>query len=269
MLKYDLAKLAVKSTTRKGSTALLPAIVAPLSAEAAYLKELRRVLKVLHEAVKTDLLPVVEADLKRANIIKDADESWFEQLINLARALVSSSNNMVNRILNLENERHTADFISKAKKTLGIDLGAIVRAGDNEQFMINVGLRNAGLIKGLSDDTIKRIQQAVMDTVIRGDTAKNLRARLVHEFEISDKRAKVIARDQISKFNADLNERRHVQAGITKYIWLTSADERVRPLHRSLNGETYEYGKPTGAEQGLPPGQPILCRCVAQAIVEF
>jgi uncharacterized protein with gpF-like domain len=43
----------------------------------------------------------------------------------------------------------------------------------------------------------------------------------------------------------------------------------VGPLHRSLDGKVYEYGKPTGAEQGLPPGQPINCRCVARGIVEF
>ena len=53
------------------------------------------------------------------------------------------------------------------------------------------------------------------------------------------------------------------------YVWRTSKDERVRPRHQHIDGIAYEYGKPTGAEQGLPPGQPIQCRCIAQAIVTF
>lgn len=269
MIEYKLSQLAKTNARRKGVKIPLPAIHAPLNLEAMYLKELRRVLKVLAGAVKSDLLPVVEKELAKARLMQDADESWFERLADLVRTLTRSSSSLVNRILNLENVRHTEQFVSKAKKTLGVDLGAIVRAADNAGYLTNAGLRNAGLIKGLLDDAVKRVQQSVMTAVIRGDTAATLREQLKADFGFSDKRAKVIARDQISKFNAELNERRHTQAGITKYKWLTSADERVRPLHRAIDGETYEYGKPTGAENGLPPGQPILCRCVAQAIVEF
>ena len=56
---------------------------------------------------------------------------------------------------------------------------------------------------------------------------------------------------------------------MTSYTWMTSRDERVRPRHKELDGKEYEYGKPTGAEDGLPPGQPIMCRCVARGIVEI
>mgnify|MGYP000156213867 CR=1 FL=1 len=74
---------------------------------------------------------------------------------------------------------------------------------------------------------------------------------------------------KVGKFNADLNRIRHEQAGVTEYEWMTSRDERVRARHRKLHGTVYTYGKPTGAESGLPPGQPIRCRCVARAVVRF
>ena len=45
------------------------------------------------------------------------------------------------------------------------------------------------------------------------------------------------------------------------------ADSRVRPLHQRLNGKIYEWGKPTGAEHGLPSGQPVRCRCRAKAVL--
>ena len=108
-----------------------------------------------------------------------------------------------------------------------------------------------------------------VSAVLSGDTSANLRKTLAREFGLSDSRAKLIARDQIGKTTADLNRLRHQQAGITEYDWSTAADERVRPLHRALNGRRYKYGEPTGAEGGLPPGQPVQCRCVALAVVEF
>lgn len=269
MIKYDLAQLAASPSRRKGSSIPLLPVHGSLRAETQYLKLLRQMLKQLQMTVKNELLPVVERELDANRLTTDAEASWFERLADLARVLSNSISNMVGDLFKLENKRHTDKFMSQAKKKLGVDLSSIVRQGDNDTYLINAGLRNAGLIKGLSDDVVKRVQTEVMDAVLQGRTARELRAALTKGFEISDRRAKVIARDQISKLNADLNERRHVQAGITKYIWSTSADERVRPLHRDLNGETYEYGKPTGAEDGLPPGQPILCRCVALGIVEF
>lgn len=269
MLKYDLARLAASPTRRKGTKVLLPPEMASLSAEAKYLRLLRQMLAQLRKAVKDDLLPVVEAELKGQRFVGDAEEGWFDRLADLAKALSRNVSNLVSNILSLESIKHTDNFVKKAKKKLGVDLGAVVRASDNEQYLVNAGLRNAGLIKGLSDDVVKRVQVEVMDAVLQGRTARELRDALTKGFGIADNRAKVIARDQISKLNADLNERRHTQAGVNKYEWSTSADERVRPLHRDLNGKHYEYGKPTGAENGLPPGQPILCRCVALGIVEF
>ncbi|WP_442880212.1 minor capsid protein [Aurantimonas sp. A2-1-M11] len=62
---------------------------------------------------------------------------------------------------------------------------------------------------------------------------------------------------------------RHQQAGVASYVWMSSRDERVRERHRALDGKEYRYGEPAGAEQGLPRGQPIQCRCVARGIVEI
>ena len=80
-------------------------------------------------------------------------------------------------------------------------------------------------------------------------------------------RADLIAQDQTIKLVADLNRYRQEQAGIKRYRWVSKQDDRVRPLHQRLNGKIYEWGKPTGAEHGLPPGQPIRCRCRAKAVL--
>jgi SPP1 gp7 family putative phage head morphogenesis protein len=159
--------------------------------------------------------------------------------------------------------------MASAKRSLGIDLKAVVRQEDLDDYMRAATARNTSLITSLGDDVVKRVEQTVYSNSIAGNSATTLRKALQEQFGITDRRAKLIARDQTSKFNADLNKIRQQQAGVTSYSWMTAHDERVRPLHRSLDGKTYKWGEATGAEQGLPPGQPILCRCVARGIVEF
>lgn len=271
MQRYSLAALA--TGRRKGTVQPLPAIHGSIGAETAYLKALRVMLRELAAYVRLTILPAAEREIaaKRAAIRLTADmgEHELEGLDALASRLASIASSMVRRILSLEAKRHTDTFMAAAKRVLGIDLSAVVRQEDLGDYLNNAAIKNAGLIKGLAADVVKRISQTVIDAVVSGSPAKALRKKLTEDFGIADRRAKLIARNEISSLTSDLNRERQVQAGVTTYTWRTSADERVRSLHRSLDGKVYEYGKPTGAEDGLPPGKPINCRCVAIGIVQF
>lgn len=268
MIRYRLASLV--PNRRKGSTAQLPVIAGTLAAERAYLKALRMILRELARETRENIVPLAVAEIQASRaMMKDADRTWFQRLMEMSIRLAVSAEGMVGRILGLEAERHTDRFMETAKRALGVDLAAVVRQEDLGDYLAAAALRNASLIKGLADDTVKRVQQTVTNAVINGRTAADLRKELTKQFHFSDSRARLIARDQIAKTNSDLNRLRHQQAGVTEYRWRTSADERVRERHRRLEGEVYRYGEPTGAEEGLPPGQPINCRCIAQAIVTF
>lgn len=271
MLRYNAASL-VKGR-RKGTKVLLPPQHGSPGTEIAYRAELRKLLKKLSEAVRDDLLPVVERELAMASarqrLFGDVDGDIFVRLLALATSMSRLTAETVNRILGLEAKRHTIGFLKAAKRALGIDLSAVVRKEDLGDFLRTVATRNSGLIKGLADSVIQRVQVTVTNSVLAGKNMRELRAALKKDFAMSDRRAKLIARDQTAKLTSELNEFRHRQAGITQYVWRTSKDERVRPRHSKIDGVTYTYGKPTGAEEGLPPGRPIQCRCIAQAIVEF
>lgn len=261
MLRYNIASMVNR---RSGTQLLLPEQHPSLAAERSYLRVLRVMLRALRRAIETELVPVVRSELTR-----DADASLYERMRALAVALARTATETVTRILRLETERHTKDFIAKAKRSMGVDLVAVVRNADLEDYMDVAATRNAGLITNISTDTVDRIQTLTTNAVLQGRTAKQLQIDLVNQFGIADSRAKLIARDQISKVTSELNEIRHKQAGIDEYEWITSRDERVRPRHRALDGRVYKYGEATGAEGGLSPGRPIRCRCIARAIVKF
>lgn len=270
MISYNLASL----TSRKSGRVMLPAINESPSIQAQHLAALRVVLRALNKAVAVDIVPAFEREMatQRAGVHRlmgDVDGSSFDGLSNLARALGRIAAETVLRIVTLGAQKHTETFMRTAKQRLGVDLAAVVRSDDLNTYLELAATRNAGLIKGMTDALINRIQATVMNSVLTGKTSKELKKQLAKDFGFGDNRAKLIARDQTAKLNSDLNRLRHQQAGVNFYVWRTAADERVRPRHRACNGVVYEYGKPTDAEDGLPPGQPIQCRCIAQALVYF
>ena len=83
------------------------------------------------------------------------------------------------------------------------------------------------------------------------------------EYQSSGYNLRRLTRDQTNKQIGGLSKLRHGQLGITKFIWRTVADERVRAEHAGYDGQTYEWSQaPEGG-----PGAPILCRCNAEPAI--
>lgn len=79
--------------------------------------------------------------------------------------------------------------------------------------------------------------------------------------DMTENDARRIARDQIGKLNAQINQARQENLGLTGYIWRTSQDNRVRDEHTELEGESFEWDDPPPDGH---PGEPIMCRCYAE-----
>lgn len=268
-MKYSLANMV--RNRRPGTRAQLPVIEPPASLERSYLAQLRKVEHEMARAFREVILPAYTRRLSATTdaLTRDAGEEEFERVRVLIAAIVRAATNQVRALLALEGERHTKAWRAAARRAFSVDLSSVVREEDLEAYLEQAALRNAGLIRSLGDDLVKAVQTETTTALINGESVSKLQARIRERLAISDRRAKLIARDQTSKLTSDLNRKRHEEAGVDSYIWRTSKDERVRPRHARLEGTKYQYGEPTGAEEGLPPGQPIQCRCVAQAIVEF
>lgn len=246
---YDIRKLIRRA---KGTEVVLPGIEESAGGKAAYLKALRAMLREI------------------AGFARGAETEYdLQELARIAVGLTSIANNTVRRILSLEAQRHTDTFVAIAKRAMGINLRDVVKQEDLSAYLTMKAGQNAALIKGLSDETVKRVSVTVYENTIAGNSQRTLQAELTKTFGFSDNRAKLIARNEMTSLNSDLTRIRHEQAGIKEYIWRTANDERVRDLHRSLNGKKYRYGEPTGAEGGLQPGKPINCRCYARGIVVY
>jgi len=149
----------------------------------------------------------------------------------------------------------------------------------NKNVML-IGEMRKGIRAGLSDAIVRaRMEDLPSDEVARrlllhweqkGIPAQLPTKRVTKQGKpvmiSTSKHAKLVAHDQISKLNAQLNQTRQQAAGIERFRWVTMGDNRVRPAHRALNGRIFSWDAGAPGE-GLP-GESVACRCHAAAIVD-
>ncbi len=124
---------------------------------------------------------------------------------------------------------------------------------------------NIDLIKNIANIHLEKVQKIVNEAVTNGDDFKTITSKIQKEIGVTESRAALIARDQISKLNGLMSKVRQESLGIKSFIWRTMLDERVRPKHQDLEGEEFLWTEPPS--EGYP-GEPINCRCIAEPIFE-
>lgn len=128
---------------------------------------------------------------------------------------------------------------------------------------------NVELITNMADDFKARISGIVDRSVRQATRVEDLAKDLERIPGIAGRRAKLIGRDQALKLYGNLTQARHQEAGIARYVWSTSLDERVRDGHQALEGTTQNWAEPPDTGNGLNhPGQDIQCRCVAVPVLD-
>lgn len=131
--------------------------------------------------------------------------------------------------------------------------------------------QNTDLIKA-EQDLRRRVERVLQDPLNQGRSVAEIAKLLEEQAGYSRSRAELTARDQTLKLYGQIQEQRQTSAGITKYIWTTSQDERVREDHRELDGTVQEWANPPIADKrtGLRghPGEIWQCRCTAVPVLD-
>jgi SPP1 gp7 family putative phage head morphogenesis protein len=131
--------------------------------------------------------------------------------------------------------------------------------------------RNADLIK-VEPRLQRAIEEVLSAPLERGVRVEEIRKQLQERFGIEERRAQLIARDQTLKLAGQLQEERQTQAGIKRYVWTTSDDERVREDHAALDGTIQEWANPPVVDKRTGrrghPGDDFQCRCSADPILD-
>lgn len=179
----------------------------------------------------------------------------------------SQAENIANGFVSRGDAQNHAEVSTNLKNQTGIDLSAYLRNSPNIAERVNtLTAGNVQLIKSIRSQYLDKVQNAVMQAMVKGTLNKDLAAQIKDLGKTTEKRAMFIARDQSSKLNAALTQARHEDVGIKKYMWSTSLDERVRDSHADKEGLVFEYVNPP-ADTGHP-GHDFNCRCVAIPVLD-
>ena len=134
--------------------------------------------------------------------------------------------------------------------------------------------QNTQLIKSIPSQYLSKVEQTVRNGVMQGIAPRELAKEVKSLYGVTDRRAKIIARDQLGKANGELTQYRQTDLGVEEYKWRTAKDERVRgnpsgrfpkavPSHYAREGKTFRWDKPP---EGGHPGMAVLCRCGAEPV---
>lgn len=115
------------------------------------------------------------------------------------------------------------------------------------------------------------LRQKAEDIVLSGTRAKDFTKIIEERFAVSTKKAKFLAKQEISLLTSKYKQVKYESVGVSKYKWSIS-NVRTRPDHRALNGKIFSFDDPpitntsTGAKNN--PGEDFGCNCQAIPIIE-
>lgn len=238
----------------------------PTQTEIAYNRKLQQIVKLVRADIDAELVPAI-----KQSVPEYVADAWSDVIAAALQRLVARWTSPFAR----QQAREIAgSFVSDAstramRKTVGIDL-----YGGNDQlidYLKAAADQNAALITSIPVQYLEQVSNIVTGNMRAGMRPSYIEQALVKQFGVTQRRAKLIARDQVSKIQGEITRIRQVNSGITYFRWLTAHDERVRPSHVAVGKRDVGYGPGVFKWSDLPvvdgvptfPGQPINCRCVA------
>ncbi|MES2587001.1 MAG: phage minor head protein [Pseudomonadota bacterium] len=234
-----------------------------------YKSQLLAIVKKLRAITEQEIRSAAVENQMPKNAAFDDVPNWIGGAIKLASKKFGNINRQAQQLSTLAATRNLnsvdASFSSGIKTAFGIDVASVLSIDAiREPFTLAIKA-NVELITSFAPEYHQKILDAVYKNWAGGMGQESLFDTVMNMGDVAESRAQLIARDQTSKMNGAFTRARQESVGITKYVWQTSGDERVREEHASLDGETFSWDEPP--EVGNP-GDDFNCRCVALPVIE-
>ena len=237
----------------------------PMSLEREYARILRDYTRGVNQICK-DYLPYMVDEAMANGITADRMDSWISDVTDKVKQAIDSKLRITDKV-NAMFEKVKGFAKSQQGKIFTSIFGSIPKQRpprDYEMLKQIWTSQNLTLIKSIDDRTMEAIHYALSRNVIRTVDRKELVSELTqtikHMAGVNEKRAALIACDQVGKLNSQLAQYEQVNQGVDSYIWQTMMDNRVRPEHAERQGKRYYWNDPPS---GGHPGWSYRCRCTA------
>ena len=226
--------------------------------EAEYLRSLRQLTRQVESIVK-QMAP--EGVVNDSVELQNALRRYAEQVRPWATAV---ANKMVTRI---------ADKDEAAWAQLGNEMGRALRkeiqgapTGDFLRMFLH---EQVHLITSLPLDAAERVHKLTTEGITKGLRVPDIMTEILRTGEVTESRARLIARTEIARTASGLTMARAQYVGSTHYIWRTARDGDVRDSHKRMEGAVIPWATEPLLSDGTRThaGMIYNCRCYPQPII--
>lgn len=223
-----------------------------------YSKELKKIIKVMEKKLKK-----IVTQKSNSSLIESEKEEFLEYMVEyLAHDFCLEL--AVNYSLEVV-EYSITQVNNQIKEVKGINFKE--QAFYDESIIKNQIKEQVKLIKAEPGKYLrtfdKQVAKLVKDSVEEGLSTKTLSKAIKLATGVEERRANLIARDQIGKVFGEATKAQQKGIGLKTFEWVDVGDSRVRSSHKSRAGNIYEWDNPPDGEI---PGVPIACRCIGAVV---
>lgn len=234
----------------------------PMAIERAYAAELVAIVRELRgladRALAEVTTPQRQDSAASRNAVQKLGQVRNSRVVQVATQASTTAANATS------NAQRT-DLARTTSARLGVDLTPLLRDPKMAARIEGFVSENVALVKSLGNKSLDELEKLVTRAYADGTRAETLAAQIADRWQISERHARLIARDQIGKLNGQITMMRHQELGLDRYKWLSVADGRVRPTHRTRHGKVFSYSGKDAAP--ARPGEEIACRCMGEPML--
>ena len=236
----------------------------PMSLEREYARQLVKYVRKVRDICKQHIPAMVDAAMWNAIHADDWTEEQTEEIDKditaeeeaAIMAIILAMFNRVKTFNRRQQENIFRSVFSATPKEISKEDYEKIR-----QIWVN---QNIELIHSIDRRTLESIRYALSENIIRAVDRKILVEELTDSImrmaEVNEKRAALIACDQVGKLNSQLAQLEQMNQGVDSYLWQTMMDGLVRSTHDARQGKRFAWDDPPSDGH---PGWAIRCRCSA------
>lgn len=173
------------------------------------------------------------------------------------------------------------DFVKRAVRHSSGNLKSLLeKAGWTVKLKLSRGaqdklkaltVENVNLIKSIPTKYFTELTTTTLMSVYRGRDLEWLKSEIKKRYDVSSRRAALIARDQNNKATSLITHIEYEELGIKEAIWRHNpGSHKPRPEHLAANGKVYDINKGiyfASVGRHVFPGEEINCGCTSEPII--
>jgi hypothetical protein len=170
-------------------------------------------------------------------LAKTAKKSLLKQFSNDRIELISQ------KALGKLDKKSKEEFYKRVAAKTGINVADLIAKEGLKSTTNALVAETSQWIQTLRDDTFQKFTNNTLFAMSQGESLDTIVSQFDDVVSERKNHAKFLARNQVQNYNSITTKIRAQNLGITKAVWETAGDERVRPSHEDREGKEFDLAE--------------------------